>query len=112
MGCDQIREAHSAQLDGEDPGLAGAAVDAHLQGCRGCRAWIDGLTSVQRLARLRVAGPIPDLTARILATGRGRQSHFEWSVAEETRRVSSALDDSPIPTPPSRRQGPRASRSA
>ena len=39
MRCGTIREALSARLDGEDPGLPDDDIDAHLGGCESCRAW-------------------------------------------------------------------------
>ena len=67
MECDRFREAVSARIDGEDPGLPDGALEAHLAGLR-------------RLPRLAAAGarddaPRParrlfldhDLTARVLA---------------------------------------------
>jgi predicted anti-sigma-YlaC factor YlaD len=38
MECDRAREAVSARIDGEDCGVLGAALVAHLPGCAGCRA--------------------------------------------------------------------------
>src|SRR5262245_15855613 len=64
MGCEQIREILSAQLDGEElPGEA-AAADAHLAGCAACRRWLDDAAAVTRLARVGVAqadAGIPDV---------------------------------------------------
>ena len=37
MGCDQYREALSADLDGEPPGVPEDALSGHLSGCPGCR---------------------------------------------------------------------------
>jgi predicted anti-sigma-YlaC factor YlaD len=39
MRCGTIREALSARLDGENPGLPDDDIDAHLGGCESCRAW-------------------------------------------------------------------------
>jgi predicted anti-sigma-YlaC factor YlaD len=38
--CDGYREALSARLDGEAPGVAAAQLDAHLDRCPGCRRWL------------------------------------------------------------------------
>jgi len=38
MRCGTIREALSARLDGENPGLPDDDIDAHLGGCESCRA--------------------------------------------------------------------------
>ena len=37
--CERYREALSARIDGEDPGVAGPLIDAHLDACAECRAW-------------------------------------------------------------------------
>ena len=39
MECDRAREAISARIDGEDPGVPGGALEAHLAGCDACRNW-------------------------------------------------------------------------
>lgn len=66
MRCDRFREAASARLDGEPPGLPDPALDRHLSTCTDCARWVDEATRLTRLARL---GPIqvPDLAAAIAA---------------------------------------------
>ncbi len=66
MSCDTYREAVSALLDGEDAGLDEDGVGAHLGSCPACAAWADELSTLHRLVRVRVAEPVPDLTAAIL----------------------------------------------
>jgi predicted anti-sigma-YlaC factor YlaD len=39
MDCDRAREAISARIDGEDPGVPGDAIEAHLETCASCRGW-------------------------------------------------------------------------
>ncbi|HEX8804715.1 MAG TPA: zf-HC2 domain-containing protein [Acidimicrobiales bacterium] len=39
MRCSRFREAVSARLDGEDPGVPPGRVDAHLSACPDCRGW-------------------------------------------------------------------------
>jgi predicted anti-sigma-YlaC factor YlaD len=67
MECDSAREAISAQIDGEDPGVPADAIEAHIAGCAECLAWRQRAHSVTRRARL--GGPFldHDLTARVLA---------------------------------------------
>jgi len=69
MRCDTIREALSARIDGEDPGLADDVVQEHLRTCRGCTTWADEVSTLHGMVRVREAEQVPDLTARILATG-------------------------------------------
>ena len=66
MTCEIYREAISAEMDGEDPGLDQRLVDAHLRRCASCRAFaVDAadLKSALRFARVDA----PDLAAPIVA---------------------------------------------
>lgn len=67
MECDRAREAVSARIDGEDPGLPASALDAHLAGCAACRAWQQQAHEVTRRARLGAPFPEHDLTGQVLA---------------------------------------------
>ena len=67
MGCDQYREALSADLDGEPAGVPAAELGDHLGRCAGCRAWYAAAARVTRLARLAPAAPVPDLAPAVLA---------------------------------------------
>src|SRR5438067_1220539 len=67
MDCATAREAISATLDGEDPGVEPAALDAHVAGCAACTAWEDDAAAITRLARLSSAGRPPDVTADVIA---------------------------------------------
>jgi predicted anti-sigma-YlaC factor YlaD len=67
MGCEECREAISAQLDGEELLGEEVAVAAHLDGCADCRAFAERAARVTRLARTRPAEPGPDLVAAVLA---------------------------------------------
>jgi predicted anti-sigma-YlaC factor YlaD len=67
MECDRAREAISARIDGEDPGVPAGALDAHLADCRACRAWQQRAHVMTRRARL--GGPFldHDLSEQVLA---------------------------------------------
>src|SRR5487761_19814 len=67
MGCDRAREAISARIDGEDPGVPDGALEAHLAGCEACRRWQQRAHVMTRHARL--GGPFldHDLSDRVLA---------------------------------------------
>lgn len=67
MSCTRIRHAVSARLDGEDPGIPPASVDAHLDSCAACRSFADRAARMHRSARLAPAPEVPDLTPGILA---------------------------------------------
>jgi predicted anti-sigma-YlaC factor YlaD len=67
MGCETYREALSARLDGEEPNVPAAELEAHLGSCAACRAWLVSARWLHRQIRVAPAEPVPDLTAGILA---------------------------------------------
>ncbi|MGY1640151.1 zf-HC2 domain-containing protein [Geodermatophilus sp. SYSU D00703] len=67
MQCTPYREALSARLDGETPGLPTPELDAHLASCVECATWVSRAELVTRRARLAPAPAVPDLTAAVLA---------------------------------------------
>ena len=67
MGCDDCREAISADLDGEGRPGAEQAVAEHLDGCADCRRFAERAVRVTRLTRTRPVEPTPDLVAAVLA---------------------------------------------
>lgn len=85
MNCDDVREALSARLDGEDPGTAPAVLDAHLGGCPACRAWLARAERVTRLVRVRPVA-VPDLTAPVLAAVAADTARTAPAAARQARR--------------------------
>jgi predicted anti-sigma-YlaC factor YlaD len=67
MDCDRAREAISAGIDDEDPGLPGPDLEAHLASCASCRSWQQRAYPVTRRARLGGAFLDHDLAPRVLA---------------------------------------------
>jgi predicted anti-sigma-YlaC factor YlaD len=67
MRCSRYRQALSARLDGEDPGLPIARLDAHLGSCAGCRDWAVSAGSLANRVGDAPAGQ-PDLNSAVLAT--------------------------------------------
>ncbi|HVV10961.1 zf-HC2 domain-containing protein [Amycolatopsis sp.] len=67
MDCTTAREAISATLDGEDPGVEPAALEAHLSRCPACVWWGDEAAAVSRLVRIEQATDTPDVTEEVLA---------------------------------------------
>ena len=68
MRCDVAREALSARLDGERPQVLAQQVDAHLESCGRCRAWLIGAAvQTRRLASIE-PGQGPDLADKIMAS--------------------------------------------
>jgi predicted anti-sigma-YlaC factor YlaD len=90
MRCTRFREAVSARIDGEDPGLPTRAIDAHLAECPDCRAWADAAASPALRSVASPADPDaldPALLARLVrptaaaAPARhGLLSTLEWRV--------------------------------
>lgn len=78
--CDRWREAISASLDGEDPGIEQRLVDAHLARCAACRSF--RATAEANVARLRVgeALPQPDLSRRVSKLAALADRAATWSV--------------------------------
>jgi predicted anti-sigma-YlaC factor YlaD len=67
MDCDKVREAISAQIDGEEPPLTSAALTAHLDDCAACAQWQGRAHGVPRRVRLGGAFLDHDLTDAVLA---------------------------------------------
>ena len=67
MQCDGLREAISARIDGEDPGLPDGALYVHLGFCAGCRAWQQRAHAVTRRARLGGLFLDHDLAPKVIA---------------------------------------------
>ena len=65
--CSRFREAISADLDGEDPGVSAPLLARHLRSCAQCRDFQARAATLNRATRLRPAEAVPDLTPRILA---------------------------------------------
>ncbi len=74
MNCQAAREAISALLDDEDPGVAEYVLDDHLAGCPGCRRWQGAAHDVTRNTRLGPARPVSvggdELVAAVLEHSR------------------------------------------
>jgi len=67
MSCSRFRAAISSRLDGEDPGIEPAHLDAHLARCADCRSYAADAEGLTRSVRVAPAPPVPDLTSDILA---------------------------------------------
>jgi predicted anti-sigma-YlaC factor YlaD len=90
MRCTRFREAISARIDGEDPGLPTGEIDVHLAECPDCRAWADAAASPALRSVASPTGPVavdPALLARLVrptataATAHhGLLSTLEWRV--------------------------------
>jgi predicted anti-sigma-YlaC factor YlaD len=67
VDCQNAREALSARLDGERPGIEPALLETHLAGCPSCRDWLEAAHRLTRRARLRPAPAVPDRTGDLVA---------------------------------------------
>jgi predicted anti-sigma-YlaC factor YlaD len=98
MDCDTAREAISARVDGEDPGVPEVALEAHLAGCAACRGWQQRAYELTR--RVRLGGPFPgrDLTPEVLAAipppAAGR-----WTLAQRGGLLAAAMVQMAITVP-------------
>jgi predicted anti-sigma-YlaC factor YlaD len=103
MDCDACREAISALLDNEDPGIDPTLVEAHLAACPACRAHVAQATRLQGWLRLRPAEPVPDLTsatlARIGPTGPGPRQGAEREVRIGLAVLAGLVAVLPLPAP-------------
>ena len=80
MRCERWREAISARLDGEDPGIDTRLVDAHLTRCADCRAFAAATDAGRRDHRVGVADDIPDLSRRITKLAALADRAGRWSI--------------------------------
>jgi predicted anti-sigma-YlaC factor YlaD len=88
MRCTRFREAISARLDGEDPGMPTEQIDAHLAECADCRSWAGAVASPALRTTAGPGDPValdPALIARLVPataadepTHRGLISTIEW----------------------------------
>lgn len=95
MRCVTAREALSAVMDGEPPGLTIERVDTHLQQCPACRRWERAARDVTRRVRVGNDTPSADqarsIVEAIAADVSRRRSRRIWSVAAALVAVSGAL---------------------
>lgn len=80
MGCDQWQEAIGAMLDGEDPGIDQALVDAHVGRCRSCQQFRDDAHGLRR-AQVHEATPQPDLAPTVVKSAKLLDGTRTWSIA-------------------------------
>jgi predicted anti-sigma-YlaC factor YlaD len=81
MDCATAREAISAILDQEEPGVDAADLERHLAACPGCRRWQEAAHVVTRQARLEAARlttrPPAEVAAAVAASmGRDRRGRL------------------------------------
>jgi predicted anti-sigma-YlaC factor YlaD len=103
MDCNACREAISALLDNEDPGIDPTLVEAHVAGCPACRAHVAQARRLQGWLRRRPAELVPDLTPAILAhigpTGPGPRQGAEREVRIALAVLAALVAILPLPAP-------------
>lgn len=77
MNCDVAREACSARLDGEPVEVDEQALQAHLEECAACCAWLHAAHEVTRRARLSPARAVADRTDELVAAVASERSDRE-----------------------------------
>jgi predicted anti-sigma-YlaC factor YlaD len=81
MECERWREAVSARLDGEDPGIEPALVDAHLARCAACRGFAAAIEAARPRQRTALAGDVPDLSRRVRKAVAASDRASRWGIA-------------------------------
>jgi predicted anti-sigma-YlaC factor YlaD len=74
VNCDEAREAISALLDGESPGLELGDLERHIGGCVGCAAWRERAYQLTRRVRVRVVEPARRPPPELMAVVGARRS--------------------------------------
>ena len=99
MECRRAREAISARIDGEDPGMPVEALTAHLAGCPACTDWQQRAHTMTR--RTRLGGPFldRDLTASVLAVSLPVHGPRRHELAQRAGLVAVALAQLAITVP-------------
>lgn len=65
MNCTAVREALSAQLDGERSAVTKDVIDSHCRTCLECAVWHQKALTLHRQIRVTPAPEVPNLTAAI-----------------------------------------------
>jgi predicted anti-sigma-YlaC factor YlaD len=99
MRCDRIREAISARIDGEDPGLPADALDAHLTACAACREWQQRAHVVTRRARIGGSYLDHDLTPRVITAASSARAGRGRRLTQRTALIAAAAAQLAITVP-------------
>jgi len=96
VDCEQTRVVLSAQLDQEASPIEAGAANAHLGRCPACRDWWADIGRLNRVLRVRVAEPVPDIATPVLArvhpprTGRGQWVRIALAIVAASELVLAA----------------------
>ena len=89
-GCELIREALSARLDGEPSPVTPMVLEAHLAACGECQEWLARVEEVTSAVRQHIP-EAPDLTAPILAAVRAESRDAARDAANRKKRATMRL---------------------
>ena len=79
MTCERAREAISASIDGEEPGIEARLVDAHLRHCLACREFKAVVEAMPRAGAVGLAPEMPDLSRRVSKLAAITDRASKWS---------------------------------
>ena len=68
--CSSFRELVSASLDDELTAAEQSRLDTHLEGCVGCRSFVDRAAGLNRRFRVQASSPDPAFVAAVMADAR------------------------------------------
>lgn len=92
MTCERWQQAVSARLDGEDPGVVDALLDAHVAACAQCRQFAAAADRLDVMVAASSGWDAPDRSADILAALRAeRQAHRRRGAPDRLPRVALGL---------------------
>lgn len=79
MTCERAREAISASIDNEQPGVDARLIEAHLRHCSACRDYKSLAEITRRAGALGIAPEMPDLSRRITKLAAIADRASKWS---------------------------------
>lgn len=85
VDCERAREAISALLDSEPPGIDSTLLEQHLAQCPDCRVWRERAHELTRRTRLRAAQPAPAIAHAVVGIGALVRSRPWWSTLVAAR---------------------------
>ena len=94
-----VREAISARIDGEDPGVRANAIEAHLRSCTACRGWEQRAHTLTRRTRLGGSFLDHDLTSQVLAAIPAAPARRRQRLAQRAGLIAVALAQLAITVP-------------
>jgi predicted anti-sigma-YlaC factor YlaD len=86
-GCEPMRDAISAMVDGEEPGVDPRLVEAHLRSCAACRQFRTVAENTRRISSVTVAPEMPDMSRRVTRLVALADRASSWSLARAVLAV-------------------------